>query len=73
MKPETVTTIEPCYQNRAKDLVNLLFDKRFLADDLTRECTQWLEDYLALIISQTAESATRCAVLLQKIETRSKP
>lgn len=65
--------IDPAYQNRAKDFVNLLFDKRFLADDLTRESTQWLEDYVALIMSQIGESSAKCALLLQKINTRNKP
>lgn len=68
-----MTDIQPCYQRQAKDLVNLLFDKRFLADDLTRESIQWLEEYMALIISQTAESSARCADLLRRMETRSNP
>lgn len=67
------TEIDPAYQNRARNFVNLLFDKRFLADDLTRESTQWLEDYVALLMSQIGESEAKCALLLQKINTRSQP
>ena len=68
-----MTKLKAQYNRQAKDLVNLLFDKRFLADDLTRESIQWLENYLALILSQTSESATSCERLLRKIETRKSP
>lgn len=65
--------IEKCYRNRAKDLVDLLFDKRFLAEDLSRESIDWLEDYMALIILQTATSAAKATELLVRIKTRSSP
>lgn len=39
--------IEKCYHNQAQDLVDLLFDKRYLAEDLSRESIDWLEGYKA--------------------------
>lgn len=62
--------IEKCYRNKATDLVDLLFDKEFLASDLSRESIDWLEDYIALIISQTAIGAARATELLVKMKTR---
>lgn len=57
------TEIEEFYQRKAKDLVNLLFDKRFLSDDLSRESIDWLEDYLGFVFQSEANMAAKCAVL----------
>ena len=54
---------EEFYQRKAKDLVSLLFDKRFLNDDLSRESIDWLEDYLGFVFQSEAEMAAKCAVL----------
>mgnify|MGYP001594941090 CR=1 FL=1 len=62
--------IEPFYKRNAKDLVNVLFDKRFLNDALTRESIDWLEEYFALIIQQQAESAAKCALLTAKFREK---
>ncbi len=58
-KPE----MDVFYQRKAKDLTDMLFDKRFLNDDLTRDSIVWLEDYLAFILQSESEMSAKCAVL----------
>ena len=58
--------VEPYYQRQAKDLTNLLFDKGFLADDLTRESIDWLEDYIGFVFQSRCEMAAKAAVLSRK-------
>ncbi len=57
--------IEPYYQRQAKDLTNLLFDKEFLAKDLSRESMDWLEDYLGYILQSQVQSAIKAHDLLK--------
>ena len=54
------------YKHQAKDLTNLLFDKGFLADDLTRESIDWLEDYLGFVIQSQCQMAAKAELLLKK-------
>lgn len=58
--------VEPFYQARAKDVTNMLFDKRFLRDDLDRESLNRLEDFLGYCFQSQAESAVKCAELKAK-------
>ena len=61
---------EPFYQKQAKDLTNVLFDKRFLNDQLSRESIDWLEDYLGFVIQSAAQSAVKCAVLVANMRDK---
>jgi len=54
---------EPYYRERGKELVNILFDKRYLADDLSRETIEGLEDFIGHLFQFHAESAARVAEL----------
>ena len=62
--------VDEYYKRQAKDLVNLLFDKRFLSDNLSRESIDWLEDYLGFVIQSQANAAAKCAVLIAKTRDR---
>lgn len=55
--------VDPFYLARAKDVTNMLFDKRFLADDLSRESVDKLESFLGYCFQSQAESAVKCAEL----------
>lgn len=63
----TDTEVDTYYKRQAKDLVNTLFDKRFLSDNLSRESIDWLEDYVGFVIQSQANSAAKCAVLVAKV------
>lgn len=63
------TIVEPYYKREAKDLTDLLFDKRFLADDLSRESIDWLEDYIGFLFQSKCEMATKSALLLKSLRS----
>ncbi len=58
--------VEGYYKRQAKELIDLLFDKRFLADDLSRESINWLEDYIGFILQSRCDLAARTALLSKK-------
>lgn len=62
--------VEDYYKRQAKDLTNLLFDKRFLSDDLSKEAIDWLEDYIGFILQSQCQSAAKAAVLTKKIREK---
>jgi hypothetical protein len=62
--------VEKFYQREAKELTDMLFDKGFLADDLTRESIVWLEDYLGFVLQSKTESAVKAALLTKKVKDR---
>lgn len=59
--------IEECYKKEAKDLINILFDEGFLANDLTRESIDWLEDYVGFILQCKCKMAAKTAILAKKV------
>lgn len=58
--------VQPYYQKQAKDVVDMLFDKRLLADDLSRETVKGLEDLMGYLFQTQAETAVQCALLTKK-------
>ncbi len=64
---ERADQIGPYYRVRAKELTNVLYDKRFLADDLSRESIEGLEEYLAFLIQSYCDSAARGALLSKQV------
>lgn len=62
----TEKTIEPYYMRQAKDLTTMLFDKRFLNDALSKDSIDWLQEYLGLVLEQTATGAAKAATLTAK-------
>lgn len=55
--------VEPFYSQRAKEIVDMLHDKRFLNDDLDRDTLGRLQDFLGGLFQSQAESAVRSAEL----------
>jgi len=64
----TEINVEEYYKRQAKDLTNLLFDKGFLNNELTRESIDWLEDYIGFIIQSQCQTAAKVAVLIAKLK-----
>lgn len=62
-------TIEPFYQKRAKEVVDAFYDKRFLADDLSRSDLQSVENVLAHYFQSLCESAVTMAELCKRGRT----
>jgi len=62
--------VDKHYQREGKDLVDLLFDKRFLNDDLSRESINWLEDFIGFMFQSKCESAARVALLTAKMRDK---
>lgn len=58
--------IAPFYAHRAKEVVDMLFDKRFLNDDLDRETVSKLQDFIGFMFESMCESAVRSAELSAK-------
>lgn len=65
--PET----EPYYQKRAQELVDMLVDKGFVRDDLAREETRILEDYIGFLFQSQAKSVERTTELMRKYKSKS--
>jgi hypothetical protein len=55
--------IDGYYRRAAKETVDLLFDKRFLNDQLSRDAVVWLEDYVAFLFDSYCKSAVKAAQL----------
>lgn len=58
------------YRRQAKDLTHLLFDKCFLADDLSLQSIEWLEDYLAFILKSQCDMAVKGALLIKSLREK---
>jgi len=65
--------VQPFYRQRAKETVDMLFDKRFLNDDLDRETTSRLEDFLGWLFQSQCESAVRVAELSARFRDSMRP
>lgn len=55
--------VDKYYKREAKELITLLFDKRFLNDDLSRDAVDWLEDYMGFLFQSKCEMSAKTAVL----------
>jgi hypothetical protein len=62
--------IEPFYQARAKDFVDVLFDKGYFREDVSRDGMNDVEDLLAYFVQSYCESAVKCVLLTKKIKGR---
>lgn len=63
--------IEEFYRRRAKDHVNMLFDKNLLNPELSREGIQWLEDYMAFIFQSDAKMTEKTTLLIARLKDKS--
>lgn len=59
--------IEKYYKREARELIDFLFDKGFIAHDCSRESMRVLENYIAYILQSKINSAIRAHDLLKKI------
>jgi len=64
--------IDKHYRKKAKDLVDLLFNRRFLNEELSRDSINWLEDYLAFCEQSSCEMAAKSALLIAKMRDGAK-
>jgi len=58
--------VEPYYKARAKETVDMLYDKGFLSDDLARESIDWLENYVGFLFQALCETSIRASELKKK-------
>jgi len=62
--------VEGYYQARAKETVDMLYDKGFLDQSVSRESMQHLEDYLAWWVQNSCHSAVRVHDLSKRARKR---
>jgi hypothetical protein len=66
----TEIIVEEYYKKQAKELTDLLFDKRFLNDDLSRESVNWLDDYIGFVLQTQVNSAVKASKLMASMRER---
>jgi len=59
--------VEPYYQREAKEFVNFIFDKGFIAADCSRESIAALENYVAFILQSRIEMAIKSHDLIKRV------
>lgn len=60
--------IETYYQERAKKLVDMLFDGKLFNEKVTRDHMQSVEDLIAFEYQSNADSTKRCLEIMAKIK-----
>ena len=48
----------------------MLFDKRFLNDDLSHEAIDWLVDYVGFVIQSQCQMSAKTAILTAKFRDK---
>ena len=59
--------IEPYYQNRAKEVVDMLFDGKLFKDKITRDNLNAIENLIAYLFQSDAKSAQKCAEIMLRL------
>jgi len=67
MKEET-EKIEPYYQIRAKEIVDILYDGKCFAEKMTRDDFNGVEDLIAYNFQQYAKSARKMSDIMIRIK-----
>jgi len=62
--------VEGYYQIRAKELIDLLFDKKYFREDVSRDDMQGIEDFLAWTLQTQCKMAVKCALLSKRTKER---
>lgn len=62
--------IDGFYQVRGKEVIDMLFDKGFFREDVSRDGMKDVEDFLAWLFQTYCNSAVKCALLTKKIKER---
>lgn len=64
--------VEGFYQVRAKELVDMLFDKGYFREDISRDGMKAVEDFIGFLFQSQCQMAARAATLLKKVKERNK-
>ena len=67
------TKVDEYYLRKGREHVAMLFDKRFLNDQLSREAITWLEEYMGFLFQSDAESTAKVTMLTAKMRERNTP
>ena len=62
--------VEPFYQAKAKDFVDVLFDKGYFREDVSRDGMNDIEDLLGWLFQTYCQSAVKCTLIMKKIKER---
>jgi hypothetical protein len=65
--------VEPYYQKRSESIVDMLFDAKLFADNLTRKDLQAIEDYIAFELQTGIDGAIRIKEIMHKYTTQPNP
>lgn len=55
--------VDKYYKREAKELIEFLFDRRFLNDNLSKTAIDVLEDYVGFLFQSRCEMSAKAAVL----------
>lgn len=61
---------EPYYQLRAKEIIDVLFDKKFFRDDVSRDDMQGVEDFVAFSLQSQSKMSVKCALLCKSVKDK---
>lgn len=64
--PKDKPNIDPYYMKQSKHIVDMLFDKGFLAKDCSRDDMDAVEEFLGFMLHSHCEIAARAALLTKK-------
>lgn len=59
--------VEPYYLARGKEVVDMLYDKHYLDNDVTRESMSDLDEYMGFLFQMYVESAVKVDRLTRKV------
>ncbi|MCK9369545.1 hypothetical protein M0R04_06530 [Candidatus Dojkabacteria bacterium] len=62
--------VDEYYKRQAREYVDLLFDKGFLDENLSREAIRWLEDYSAYILQSAVRSSIKAHDLVRSLREK---
>jgi acyl-[acyl carrier protein]--UDP-N-acetylglucosamine O-acyltransferase len=64
--------VEPYYLREAQEFVDMLVDKGFIRDDVSREETRALEDYVGYLFQSRVNMTKRTTELMRKYKDKEK-
>ena len=70
MSEKEETKVEPYYLREARELIDLLHDKDFLNQNLSRESERWLEEYIGYLFQSRAEMTKKTALLFASFKDK---
>ena len=61
---------QPYYQLRAKEIVDVLYDKNYFKEDVNRDDMQGVEDFIAFTLETHCKTSVKCALLTKSIKDK---